>query len=313
MSIIFGPVPSRRLGKSLGVNNIPPKFCTYSCVYCQVGPTKNYLVARREFYSCKKIFNALKYTINELNNRDEKIDYISFVPDGEPTLDINIGKEIYLLKQFNIKIALITNGSLLWEKNLQDELLILDYISVKIDAISETVWHRINRPHKGLEFSMVKEGVYEFRNKFKNKFVTETMLVKLNDSEEELNRIAKFLTKLSPDIAYIGVPVRPPTEVWAIPPNEGRIYLAYEIFKSHGLNTELLIGYEGSEFGATGDAEKDLLSITSVHPMREKEVRNLLRKDDSDWSVVKNLIRKGELVELNYQGESFFLRRLRNV
>ena len=107
----FGPIPSRRLGKSLGINNIPPKICTYSCAYCQQGFSSRMQIERQAFYDPLEIFNEVKERIELLKEKGEEIDYLSFVPDGEPTLDINLGKEIGLLKALGIKIAVITNAS----------------------------------------------------------------------------------------------------------------------------------------------------------------------------------------------------------
>jgi len=112
----FGPVPSRRLGRSLGINNIPPKTCSYSCVYCQLGRTSRLIADRQAFYKPKEIFKEVKRKVDEAISRNEKIDYLTFVPDGEPTLDINLGKEISLLRQIRIPLAVLTNASLLWRE-----------------------------------------------------------------------------------------------------------------------------------------------------------------------------------------------------
>jgi wyosine [tRNA(Phe)-imidazoG37] synthetase (radical SAM superfamily) len=109
--IAFGPVPSRRLGHSLGINNIPPKICTYSCVYCQVGRTINMQVKRKSFYKPEEVIHEVVKKIREAKNIGEPVDYLTFVPDGEPTLDVNLGNEIELLKTLGIKIAVITNSS----------------------------------------------------------------------------------------------------------------------------------------------------------------------------------------------------------
>jgi len=113
-AIAFGPIPSRRLGRSLGINNIPPKTCTYSCVYCQLGETSNMTVKRCCFYKPEDVLRSVEVKVHEAASRNEGINYLTFVPDGEPTLDINIGREIMLLKQIGIPVAVITNASLLW-------------------------------------------------------------------------------------------------------------------------------------------------------------------------------------------------------
>ncbi|RJS80313.1 radical SAM protein, partial [Candidatus Bathyarchaeota archaeon] len=130
--IAFGPVPSRRLGKSLGINNIPAKVCTYSCVYCQLGRTKEITLERRAFYDPDRIFRDVRRKVEEARTRGEEIDYLTFVPDGEPTLDLNLGVEIELLRRIEIPIAILTNASLLWRRDVEEDLLKADLVSVKV-------------------------------------------------------------------------------------------------------------------------------------------------------------------------------------
>ncbi|KAA0003378.1 MAG: radical SAM protein, partial [Thermoplasmata archaeon] len=166
---VFGPVPSRRLGKSLGVNNIPVKICSYSCVYCQLGRTLEMSIERKEYYPPSKIFEEAK-------EKAGNADCITFVPDGEPTLDINIGKEIELLRQIK-KVAVLTNGSLLWREDVRHDLMNADLVSIKIDAVSEKLWKKIDRPHPELRLEKVMEGMLEFAREFKGEIITETMLI----------------------------------------------------------------------------------------------------------------------------------------
>ena len=121
----------------LGINNIPPKICSYSCIYCQIGRTDSMSISRKEYYSPNQIFDEVGKKVTKLRNSNEQVDYLTFVPDGEPTLDINLGKEIELLKQLGIKIAVITNSSLLWDENVRKNLMNADWVSVKIDSVNE--------------------------------------------------------------------------------------------------------------------------------------------------------------------------------
>ena len=309
--IAFGPVPSRRLGHSLGINNIPPKFCTYSCVYCQIGRTINMENERREFYKIEKIIEDVEKKVKEARKRGEKIDHLTFVPDGEPALDINIGKEIGFLKNLGIKIAVITNGSLIWKKDVQNDLCKADWVSLKVDAVSKEIWQRIDRPHKSLDLEEILEGIAEFSKIFKGELTTETMLIKgINDKYEEIKKIASFLEKLKPYKSYISIPTRPPAEKWAVPANEHNINMAFQVFNERDIDAEYLIGYEGNAFAFTGNIEEDLLSITSVHPMREEGVKELLKKADADWGVVEKLIRESKLMEVEYQGKKYYMRKI---
>jgi len=307
----YGPVPSRRLGKSLGINNIPPKVCSYSCVYCQLGTTIRTYIERREFYEIEAIIKDVNRKVKEAKKNKEFIDYLSFVPDGEPTLDINLGREIELLRSLRIKIAVITNASLIWREDVRDDLLGADWVSLKIDAISEKIWHRINRPHRSLRLEKILDGMLEFARVFGGELTTETMLIRgINDNDREIGEIADFLSELKPDRAYISIPTRPPARRDIMPASEEKINMAYQILSNKLSNVEYLIGYEGNAFAFTGDVEEDLLGITSVHPMREEAVREFLSKTRSDWSIIERLIEENKLIETEYGGKRFYMRRL---
>jgi len=309
----YGPVPSRRLGQSLGINHIPPKVCTYSCVYCQLGRTIRLQSERREFYPPDEILRDVEEQIDKARTKNEQIDYLTFVPDGEPTLDVNLGREIELLKPLGIRIAVISNASLMWREDVRRDLMAANWVSLKVDAVADELWRRVNRPHRELKHEVVLEGMREFSAVYNGELATETMLVKgFNDSAKEVEKIADFLMDLKPDKAYIAIPTRPPAERWVKPADEEALNRAYQIFNDKLRNVEYLIGYEGNAFAFTGNVEDDLLSITSVHPMREEGVNALLSKADSNWDSVNRLIIENKLVEIEYLGKKFYMRKLSN-
>jgi len=310
-SVVYGPVPSRRLGRSLGINNIPPKVCSYSCVYCQLGNTVNMRVERQTFYEPEEIAQSVKEKVKQVTERGEPINYLTFVPDGEPTLDTNLGKEIELLKSLNIKIAVISNGSLVWRNDVRQDLQKADWVSMKIDTVSKETWRRINRPQKSLKLEVVLDGMVKFTNVFKGELATESMLIEgVNDNSGEIERIADFLAQLKPNKAYLAIPTRPPAKRTIKAASEQTINMAYQIFGQRLSNVEYLIGYEGNAFAFSGNAEEDLLSITSVHPMREEAVIELLRKADAGWGVVEKLVEDGRFMKVEYQGKRFYMRKL---
>jgi len=311
--LAFGPVPSRRLGKSLGINNIPAKNCTYSCIYCQLGRTLNMMVERKAFYKPEEILKEVERKVKEATSRNERIDYLTFVPDGEPTLDINLGEEINLLKQIGIPVAVITNASLLWREDVEKDLMDADLVSLKVDAVSEELWRRINRPHKSLSLSKILGGVSNFTREFNHKIITETMLVEGVEYAGEFEKIAEFLKELrSLDKAYIAIPTRPPAEEWVKPATEETLNRAFQTFTEKlGVDrVEYLIGYEGNAFAFTGNVEEDLLSITAVHPMRKEAITEFLKKANADWKRVEKLLSENKLVELEYEGNKYYMRRL---
>ncbi len=305
MELVFGPVPSRRLGRSLGINNIPPKICSYDCVYCQLGGTVRKTVKRQAYYEPEEVFGQASEVVERLEG--ERVDFLTFVPDGEPTLDINLGKTAGMLKSLG-KIAIITNSSLLWMEEVRQELLQFDFISVKLDAVSPELWKEIDRP-AALSHRAILEGMLELRKNFKGRLVSETMLIGGVDYSGELERIADFLSELRPDTAYISAPTRPPSESWVSMPSEELLNRAYHIF-SESVPVEFLISYEGGDFSASGDAEKDLLSITSVHPMRKDAVESLLERDGRGWNIVETLLESGKLVEIEHEGHTYYVRKL---
>jgi len=310
--IAFGPVPSRRLGRSLGINNIPPKICTYSCIYCQLGRTIKMRAERRVFYEPEEVSRDVQDKVEKAREAGETIDYLTFVPDGEPTLDINLGREIELLEPLGLKTAVITNGSLIWREDVREELGKADWVSLKVDAAPEAIWRRVNRPHRSLQLASIREGMLEFAGDYKGELMTETMLIEgVNDGEENIKGIADFLVRLRPDRAYLSIPTRPPAENWAHPPNEETINRAFQILSEKVDHVEHLIGYEGSEFSFTGNVEEDLLSITAVHPMREDAVSEFLTRAEADWAVVHRLVAQDQLVETEYGGHQFYLRKFR--
>lgn len=310
--LVFGPVPSRRLGHSLGINNIPPKICTYSCVYCQVGRTMNMQWGREAFYRPEDIVEAVRQRVEETTSAGEQVDYLTFVPDGEPTLDINLKHEIDLLKPLEIPIAVISNGSLIWREDVRNELAAADWVSLKVDAVEEPVWRRVNRPHGKLKREDILEGALAFSRLFDGKLATETMLAAgVNDGEESLRRVAEFLARLRPAIAYVSIPTRPPAEEWVHAPDEDVVNRAYHILNEKVEHVEYLTGYEGDAFASTGNAREDLLSITAVHPMRKEAVATVLKKADGDWTIVRELIEAGQLIETQYGEHPYYMRRFK--
>ncbi len=310
-TIAFGPVPSRRLGRSLGVNNIPPKTCTYSCVYCQLGRTDRMRSERTAFYRPDEIYQEVLERVEQADAAGDPIDYLTFVPDGEPTLDAHLGESIDRLKRIGLPIAVISNASLLWRADVQNDLANADWVSVKVDAADEETWTAVNRPHGNLQFKRVQEGVLGFAETFGGRLVSETMLVRgINDRERQIQGIAAFLGRLKPTVAYVAAPTRPPAEPWVELPRMDAMVRVHETFRGRLDRVELLIGYEGNEFSPSGGGEESLLAITAVHPMREEAVDELLERTGEDWAIVRRMVDDGRLVRIDHEGHTFYVRAL---
>ena len=311
--ISFGPIPSRRLGKSLGINNIPSqKICSYSCVYCQVGVTHKYSSDRKVFYEPSVIFDEVQKHLDKLTQSD-KPDYLTFVANGEPTLDINLGRSIEKLKMFNIPIAVITNASLLNDEQVREDLQLADWVSVKIDSGNESIWKKINRPLAKVDFKEYVKGLITFSKEFKGILVSETMLVEgVNDNAKDVLQTATLVSSVNPYIAYISVPTRPPALNLVVPPNELIVNEAYQIFSDKGINTELILGFEGTHTGFTGNALEDIINICSVHPIREDTIQELLKKNQADQTIIETLLYNNYVQKIEYKSNIFYIRKFRN-
>ena len=307
--IAFGPISSRRLGLSLGINNIfSQKACSYSCVYCQVGVTRSKTLQPNEFYAPDIL---VKNVAEHLEKLDEmhRPDYLTFVANGEPTLDRNLGEEIRLLKKSGIPIAVITNASLLYNKEIRENLMEADWVSVKVDTISKLAWRKINRPFIGLQLQRILNGVEIFAEVYKGKLNTETMLVEnINDLPNQIKQTAAFIAALNPETAYISIPTRPPTLSGIKPVTEKQLAHAWKIFSNFGIKTEILAGFEGNDTGFTGNAVDDILNITAVHPLREDTMQALITKENADMSIVDSLLFKGLLKKTTFNGMDYYLR-----
>ncbi len=311
--IVYGPVPSRRLGQSIGINNIPPKICSYSCVYCQLGRTNHMQMKRQAFYRPEDIYRKAEVKLKQLETENKQADYFSFVPDGEPTLDLNLGKTIKLLKPYNMKIAVITNASLLWMDEVKEDLMDADWVSVSIDAADEDTWRKTDRPHGMLKHQDILNGIVEFSKEFRGTLVTETMLMEgINDHEACVERIAEQIALVQPRKAYLLVPTRPPAESGIKRASAEILIRAAAIIRGvSGTDVECITGDEKEEgFFFTQNITDDILSIASVHPIREDIIENLLEKKNANRSVISELLDRGNLIEYTYEGKKFYKRNI---
>ncbi|HDO20231.1 MAG TPA: radical SAM protein [Candidatus Bathyarchaeota archaeon] len=310
---VFGPVPSRRLGRSLGINNIPPKHCTYSCVYCQLGRTLNYEYKRKVFYTSREILEEL---LNFLEKFKGRVDYITFVPDGEPSLDMNIGETVTAIRDHvNIPLAIISNSSLMFDEKVREDLKLFDLVSLKIDAVEGEIWRRINRPHPKLNLKNILRGIRLFSESFNGTLITESMIVKnVNDIDEHVEKLSEFIGFVNPSKAYISVPIRPPAEKWVSIPDEEKLLKIYDRFVDvlgEG-KVELLTGYEGPNFTSLPDPIQAILSITYVHPIRLDYAYKMLENYHlNPQETLDRLVREGEIVMLKYKGYTFVMRKLK--
>lgn len=312
--IAFGPVTSRRLGKSLGINNLTEgKLCSYECAYCQIGRTPVKTILRKKCYKPVSLVREVEKHLRRLDKKHFP-DYLTFVANGEPTLDINLGDELKRLKKTGIPIAVITNASLLDDAEVREALLLADWISVKVDTVDEDTWKKINRPCDGLDLHNILQGIKIFSTEFKGLFHTETMLIEdYNDQYEQLTQTAAFISALNPATAFLAIPTRPPALRSVKAVAEEKLTQAWQIYSAAGINTHLLYGFEGTDTGYTGNAREDILNITAVHPLRNDTLSELLRKDRSDRKIIDHLVKEKLLKKISYNNETFYTRNYHHI
>jgi wyosine [tRNA(Phe)-imidazoG37] synthetase (radical SAM superfamily) len=213
---LYGPVPSRRLGRSLGIDLVPHKICTYDCIYCQIGKTTKKTLLRKEYVPEEEVLDEVKTFLQEGSS---SIDYLSLSGSGEPTLHSDIGSIIKGIKEITaIPVAVITNGSLLYGKEVREDLLQADVVLPSLDAVSPEIFKKISRPHSKLSVEEVIEGLIEFRKFFKGQIWLEILLCKgVNDSPEELKKMKEAAKRIQPDLIHLNTVIRPPSEDWVKP------------------------------------------------------------------------------------------------
>jgi wyosine [tRNA(Phe)-imidazoG37] synthetase (radical SAM superfamily) len=276
-----------------------------------VGRTAVPEIVPRAFHPPDELIAAVGDRVRALQRRGEPIDFLTFVADGEPTLDRHLGEEIEGLRALGIPIAVISNGSLLWREEVRRALSRADWVSLKVDAVGDAVWRRINRPQPSLHLDAVLEAMLAFAREYHGTLATETLLIRdVNDGEDVVDATAGFLERLRPRVAYVAVPTRPPAEEWVRPADEAAVNGCFHRFARGLPRVELLAEFEGTAFGTTGAAEDDLLANAAVHPMREDAALALLARAGADRSVLERLVAEGRLRRVPYQGHTFYLRSL---
>jgi wyosine [tRNA(Phe)-imidazoG37] synthetase (radical SAM superfamily) len=227
----------------------------------------------------------------------QTIDYATFVPDGEPTLDVHLGESIRAVRAPDLRVAVLTNASLLWREDVRDDLRAADWVSLKVDTVDERTWRQLNRPVRRLDLAVVLAGVRRFAEEFHGYLATETMLVAgVNDDDKDVRRVADFVRSLDPSHAFVAVPVRPATMPWARRPLADAALTAAAVFARTGLRTTLLASDQAeAEFAPSPDAIEGLIGILTVHPLTERAARDYIDRSAADWRRVEELIGEGAI------------------
>ena len=306
MKYVFGPVPSRRLGQSLGIDPIPQKTCNWNCVYCQLGRSTPITNERREYIPGDAILAEVDEALQ--SHAPGEIDWVTFVGSGEPTLHSKLGNMIRQVKaQTSIPVAVITNGALLYLPEVRADLLGANAVLPTLDAGSADLYRQINRPWPELTFERLVNGLIAFRTEYTGNLWAEVMLIRgLNDSEEALQELAVVLARIKPDQVHLSLPVRPPAESWVQPTDEDGLLHAQAIL---GDVAQVLSPAQG-EFDLRGceDVSEAIQSVILRHPMREDDLLAALKRwpDEEVRQILRNLSESGRARLVTRYGVRFW-------
>jgi wyosine [tRNA(Phe)-imidazoG37] synthetase (radical SAM superfamily) len=301
-NFVYGPVPSRRLGLSLGISPIIKKTCNYSCIYCQLGRTDHMTNTRQMFFTVEEIIKEF----DEVLKRDVKFDVVTIVGEGEPTLFLGLGELIKQIKKRTEKpVAVITNGALIYDEQLRLELGEAHIVLPSFDAYDEESFRLINRPYKTITFNKIFDGLRKFSEEYKGQIWIEIMLMSgINDDEESLMKYKNLLKNIKYDRLYINTPVRPPAEDFVKVVESTGMLRATEILK--GISIDLLFS-EGFHSEIKDDYDA-ILSIIVRHPMNQAEIEGFLasRNCNNINAILKDLKSDMRIDTVNYKGYDTF-------
>ncbi|MCD6159133.1 MAG: radical SAM protein [Kosmotoga sp.] len=305
MKHVYGVVPSRRLGRSLGICPIPFKTCNYSCIYCQLGKTTRMTNSRYTFYSPEEILNEAENFIKKYG--EKSFDVVTIVGEGEPTLYTPLDKIVEGIRKLTHKpLVLITNGSLLYNTSVRKEVSGFDIVMPTLDAWDEASFRKINRPFGKLSYKEVLKGIVDFSREFNGEIWLEVMLVKdYNDSIEALNFLKERIETISPERVYINVPVRPPAEKGVEIPEKSRIDYARRLLGATSIENLPVSNFLSSE----SDAIKAVIEIIKRHPMSKDDIKEFLLSEFNEQALEKFFSLASEkynIEKCSYHGKVFY-------
>jgi len=306
MKTVFGPVPSRRLGKSLGIDPILLKTCNWNCVYCQLGRTRPLTNERREYIPRRQILAEVDQALSA--HRPGEIDWVTFVGSGEPTLHSGLGYLIRAVKaRTDMPVAVITNGSLMSDAMVRGELLAADAVMPSLDAGDPILFRKVNRPWPSLKFDAHARGLAQFREIYTGHLWVEVMLVGgLNDTEQALTGIAAALRRIHPDRVDLTIPERPPAESWVRMPDEAGLQRALDILGE----VAQVAAPPRSALSLTGETDviQAVIGVITRHPMREADLRHALQgwKPSQVENALATLALSGQAQVVERNGERFW-------
>jgi wyosine [tRNA(Phe)-imidazoG37] synthetase (radical SAM superfamily) len=299
----FGPVPSRRLGLSLGVDVIPNKLCSLDCVYCEVGVTDKRGLARKEYLSASEILAEVKEMVAEYPN----LDHITISGSGEPTLNSKIGDIIRGIKKItNVPVAVLTNGTLLDNSEVRRDLMDADIVSPSLDAVTPEVFIKVDRPNPKLEIGNIIDGIKKFKKEYKGKMWIEILFVKgINDHDEEVLKMKQVLDEIKPEKIHLNTVIRPPAYSFAKPVGEERLK---EIQKILGENSEIISAFKKTKTNTEHASDPDaVLILLKRRAMTADQMITSLAMKKEDINASLQMLQGQSLIKTYiYDDEEYF-------
>jgi wyosine [tRNA(Phe)-imidazoG37] synthetase (radical SAM superfamily) len=299
---IFGPVRSRRLGFSLGVDVIPYKICSLDCPYCQLGRTTVKTIERSPYGDADAIIAELSQVLRE----KQKIDYITLSGSGEPTLSSNLGAIIRRIKEITqIPVAVLTNGTLLYREGVREELSAADLVVPSLDAVSEDMFQLVNRPHPLVTVPHMLSGLEQFRNMFGGQLWLEIMLLKgVNDSAEEIEKIKKAIAPIAFDRVQLNTPVRPAWDSSITPLSSAELD---GIRERIGAPCEVIAGTRQKQLGVASALEERIVRVIQRRPLNLVDIADALGMPPAKVSKhLAHLEAQGRVTTRRYGSELFY-------
>ena len=302
---VYGPVISRRLGRSLGVDLVPHKVCSYDCVYCQLGTTTHNTLERREYMPAQEILTELRKKLR----RQAEVDFITLAGSGEPTLNSAIRDVIDGIKEMtDIPVAVLTNGSLLWMKEVQDTLMEADVVLPSLDAGDEALFQYVNRPHPDLSFDRIVEGLVDFTRRFPGEVRLEVLLLAgVTGVKAEVKKIAELVERIGPAITHLNTVCRPPSEGFACPLFLEQLTALREIFPGKVDIIMEKADQETMKSDIPESKEGDIVALLGRRPCTSSEVASGLGIHPTEvLKYMENLVETGKLRRILSGGRYFY-------
>jgi wyosine [tRNA(Phe)-imidazoG37] synthetase (radical SAM superfamily) len=303
MPNVFGPVPSRRLGRSLGIDLIPHKTCTYDCLYCQVGRTTCKTIVAQPYVSVRAVAEELREKLAK-----DAADTITLAGSGEPTLHSEIHEVIEIVKGLTrTRVALLTNGSLLWKEDVRKRVLRADLIMPTLSSAFESTFQLIHRPHPDLRLDRVVEGLRLLRREYQGQlFVEVVLLAGINDTDEEVEALRAVLSQISPERIQLNTVTRPPADKRAVSLDKKRLE---DIKTFFGETAEIVAEHSrGGRREAKDDMVSDFLDMVKRRPLTAQDAaRALGLSTDKAEDLLKGLLLKGHIKRIEQSGETYYV------